>query len=271
MVTEKAAYIGEPGGGPCPPGLHARPSQSAQGSCPQAGGLHVEGFRALHGGGQPSGQLGPQGRWGIPARSSPSPEFSGGRRGTPPVKSWPHSSAATGATRLGGEAEGPVRPHPQPPAPAARRHVQLVRRLLQQHLGCGPGGQPEGLRRPARGEHRAGGAAAALRARLELPLRRGPGRTGPRPGLCLAGLRFGPSWQQGGASLPCLAPSLDSKQLHSHKPWLGAGLSTAGWTQTTCFPNLAPWKPPPASSREPSGMPLPDSHRAAIPVHKWGL
>uniref|UniRef100_A0AC11CVP9 Uncharacterized protein n=1 Tax=Ovis aries TaxID=9940 RepID=A0AC11CVP9_SHEEP len=151
------------------------------------------------------------------------------------------------------------------------RHVQLVRRLLQQHLGCGPGGQPEGLRRPARGEHRAGGAAAALRARLELPLRRGPGRTGPRPGLCLAGLRFGPSWQQGGASLPCLAPSLDSKQLHSHKPWLGAGLSTAGWTQTTCFPNLAPWKPPPASSREPSGMPLPDSHRAAIPVHKWGL
>lgn len=203
MVTEKAAYIGEPGGGLCPPGLHARPSQSAQGSCPQAGGLHVEGLRALHGGGQPGGQLGPQGRWGIPARSSPSPEFSGCRGGTPPVKSWPHSSAATGATRLGGEAEGPVRPHPQPPAPAARRHVQLVRRLLQQHLGCGPGGQPEGLRHPARGEHRAGGAAAALRARLELPLRRGPGRTGPEPGLCLAGLRFGPSWQQGGA--PCLA------------------------------------------------------------------
>ncbi|XP_061251533.1 5'-3' exonuclease PLD4 isoform X2 [Bos javanicus] len=88
------------------------------------------------------------------------------------------------------------------------RHVQLVGRLLQQHLRCGPGGQPEGLWRPARGEHRAGAAAAALRARLELPLRRGPGWTGPGPGLCLAGLRFGPSRQRGpgsGVGPPCLA------------------------------------------------------------------
>lgn len=54
------------------------------------------------------------------------------------------------------------------------------------------------------------------------------------------------SWQRGGASLPCLAPSLDSKQLHSHKPWSGAGLSTSGRTQTTCSPNLAPLNPPPA-------------------------
>lgn len=38
MVTEKAAYIGEPGCSLRPPGLHARPPQSARSSCPPGRG-----------------------------------------------------------------------------------------------------------------------------------------------------------------------------------------------------------------------------------------
>ncbi|XP_072819965.1 5'-3' exonuclease PLD4 isoform X6 [Vicugna pacos] len=42
------------------------------------------------------------------------------------------------------------------------RHIQLVRRLFQQHLGCGPGGHPEGLGHPAGGDRCAGAAAATV-------------------------------------------------------------------------------------------------------------
>lgn len=69
------------------------------------------------------------------------------------------------------------------------RHLQLVGGLLQQHLGGGPGGQPESAQWPAGAPHRAGAAASPVRARLGFPLRRGPGRTSPGPGLRLARLR----------------------------------------------------------------------------------
>ena len=246
---------------------------------PQAGGLHAGGLRALHGGSQPCGQLAPQGRCGIPAQSSLSPEFVGGQGWDPSSEELAALLSGHRGHRAGWGSKGTRAAPSQPPAPAALRHVQLVRRLLQQHLGCGPGGQPEGLWRPAGGEHRAGAAAAALRARLELPLRRGPGRTGPGPGLCLAGLRFGPSWQWGPGSgvlaagwsllaLPGPQPGLQAASLAQALVRGGTAYRRADTNHL--LSKSSPFEPP-ACSRELSGMPLPDSHRATIPVHKWGL
>nr|XP_036847451.1 5'-3' exonuclease PLD4 isoform X8 [Manis javanica] len=92
------------------------------------------------------------------------------------------------------------------------RHLQLVRKLLQQHLGGGPGTQPEGPQHPARATHCAGAAAPALRARLELPLCCALGRAGPGAGLRLAGLRPGPEPPGRRCSHPTTSPPTPGHQ-----------------------------------------------------------
>lgn len=52
------------------------------------------------------------------------------------------------------------------------RYFQLVARILCAHGRRGPGGEPDGLGRGPRADHRAGGPGAAVPQGLELCLRR---------------------------------------------------------------------------------------------------
>lgn len=216
-------------------------------------GLHVEGSSGLSMGWPAQWSAGPTGQVGNPLRSSPSPEFSG-KCGGPSV------ALLSGHRRPGWAGKQRDRAAPSPTSCSLPMSIQLVRRLLQQHLGCGPGGRQRASR-PARS--RAGGLAAPSETGAPATpwaWTAGPGlfgRAEVRPFLA-AGWSSCLAWPPAGLQAASLAQA-----------WLGAGLSTAGWTQTLAFQIYAPRPSPPPPGSPPSAPP--DSHGSAIPVHKWGL
>lgn len=222
MVTEKAAYVGEPlreafgqdsGLGRLTTlescqvsgcdtqrthkpaeGGHAfswRPGQGAEGdnaliSCMDPVGqrgcwpvLHRGSGGVLRTGDQPVTQPAPQGQVGsastksqvmvaVPHEASAGPPGLRGCRGwrsmaaeCPLCSSIPKAeTGTTGLGQVGGVCVSPAAQYLSPAHP--HRHLQLVGRLLQQHLGRGPGGQPEELQCPSGGGHRAGAAAETV-------------------------------------------------------------------------------------------------------------